>query len=160
MAIYSENLMLEYLNDPASTRARIQDGWLMTGDIARINDSGCVVLIGRKDRMMKDKNGELVYPEEIETVISSMENVAEVYVAAYQDDLLVEQIAALIQFQRPEENAEKRLSNIRGALAEKIPPARIPVLLLPVSQIPKGAGGKISGEAVREVLKQEMEKGR
>lgn len=158
LAIYSENLMLRYLNDPSSTGKRIRHGWLMTGDIARINESGCVLLIGRKDRMMKDKNGENFYPEEIETAITSLDGVAEVYVTAFQDDLMVDHIAALIQFQQPEENEENMLSELRKTLVGKIPSAHVPVLLIAVKQTPKGPGGKISTEAVNQILKEELQR--
>ena len=109
---------------------------------------------------MKDKTGEVVYPEEIESAISAMEHVVDVYVTAYQDDLFVEQIAALIQFDRMPDDPERLLSKMRLDLAKKIPAARIPFFLIAIHQMPRAQGGKISGEAVKRFISTEIKRGR
>jgi acyl-coenzyme A synthetase/AMP-(fatty) acid ligase len=160
LAIYSENLMLGYLQDPAATARRIQNGWLMTGDIARVNDSGCIVLIGRKDRMMKDKQGELVYPEQIESAISAIDQIADVYVTSYPDELEVNQIAAMIKVHAVPDDVEKLFSAIRAELSKRISPSHIPVFMMVVPEMPVGAGGKITGESVRNLILQEIKRRR
>lgn len=142
LAIYSDNLMLGYLGENAMTRRRIRDGWLMTGDIAHINKSGCVVLSGRIDRMMVDKNGENVYPEEIEREICSVEGVTDAYVTQIQDLMTIDQIVALVQFTKGSDDG--LISHLRTSLGAKLPVQQIPSIILAVKEIPQGAAGKAS----------------
>jgi long-subunit acyl-CoA synthetase (AMP-forming) len=151
LAIYGENHMLRYLNDPEATAKRLRNGWLLTGDIVRINEHGCVILIGRKDRMMKDKNGELLNPEEIEKWIAKMEDVKDVYVTSYQDDTSVDRMIALIAFKNCEA-ADRILPWIRTALEEELPAAWIPNRMIAVAEIPRSPAGKISGEKVMQMI--------
>jgi acyl-coenzyme A synthetase/AMP-(fatty) acid ligase len=152
LAIYSENLMLGYLNNPAKTASRIRNGWLFTGDNARIDDSGCVHLLGRKDRMMIDKNGENIYPEEIEDVIGSVPGITEVFVTQYQDESLIDRIAALVSFSQ-NQNDPQNISNLRSALSKILPDQHIPYLIIPVSTIPKNTAGKVSIQTVHEIIR-------
>ena len=152
LAIYSDNLMLGYFGDSALTQQRIRSGWLMTGDTARLNDRGCVVLTGRKDRMMIDKNGENVYPEEIERVLCSIDGVNDAYVTQVRDEKQIDQIAAVVQVLNGNMDESIRISEVRTALESKIPPQHIPSFILPVAEIPRGASGKPSAAAIRELL--------
>ena len=153
LAVYSENLMLGYLNDAKATERRIQKGWLMTGDIARVNQDDCIVLIGRKDRRIKDRNGELVYAEQIESILLEMNEVADVYVTTYRGHLSIDHIAALIQLQ-DSADPEAQFNRMREVLAEKIPAAQIPNLFVPVSRLNRGTAGKISKVQVDSILSQ------
>jgi acyl-CoA synthetase (AMP-forming)/AMP-acid ligase II len=117
-------------------------------------------LIGRKDRMMKDKQGEMVNPEMIESVISAIHPVSDVYVASYQDDLAVDQIAAMIEIRSASTDVEKLFSNIRTELSKRMPASHVPVFMMVVSEIPRGAGGKISGEAAKSRIIQEIKRRR
>jgi len=152
LAVYSENLMLGYLCDEALTTSRIQNGWFLTGDTARINDSGCVVLVGRKDRMMIDKNGENVYPEEIEKAIQEIHGINEVYVTQYQDEMFVDQIAAFVVL----EHKEADISFLRRSITEKIPIHHVPHLFLVVDQLPKTPSGKISAKLIEQMIRKEL----
>jgi acyl-coenzyme A synthetase/AMP-(fatty) acid ligase/SAM-dependent methyltransferase/uncharacterized protein YbaR (Trm112 family) len=145
LAIYSDNLMLGYLNEEAMTRRRIQNGWLMTGDIAEITQDGNVILTGRIDRMMVDRNGENVYPEEIEREICTVSGVTDAYVTQIQDSMKMDQIVALIQF-----NGD--ISQVRNALSSKLPVQQIPSIFLKVNEIPKSAAGKASVEECMKLI--------
>lgn len=151
LAIYSENLMLGYLGEDALTRLRIRDGWLFTADLARINQDGCVVLGGRKDRMLVDKNGENFYPEEVEQALCASSDVMDAYVAQWRDEAEMDHIAALVQF-RAEGDIPRLLAELRAAMSARIPVLHIPSLLLPVAEMPRGASGKVSVEAARQLF--------
>lgn len=65
--IRGDNLFLGYYNDPAATAACMtEDGWLKTGDLARIDEDGYVYIVGRIKNLIILSNGENVSPEEIE----------------------------------------------------------------------------------------------
>ncbi|MBR3653754.1 MAG: AMP-binding protein [Bacteroidales bacterium] len=58
-----------YWKDEAATRAAFtEDGWLCTGDLARIDEDGFIYIVGRKKNLIILANGENVSPEEIEQV--------------------------------------------------------------------------------------------
>jgi acyl-coenzyme A synthetase/AMP-(fatty) acid ligase len=152
LAIYSDNRMLGYVNDEEATKQRIRSGWMMTGDIARVTADGCIQLLGRKDRMIKDKNGEIVYPEQIESFILAAGNVADVHVTTFRGPHPVEQIAALIQFQEDEEDPDAGWVRLRESLLARMPAAQVPSLFVPVKQLTRGAAGKISREEVEKIF--------
>ncbi|MDO4517847.1 MAG: AMP-binding protein [Bacillota bacterium] len=73
----SPSIMKGYYEDPEETAKTIIDGWLHTGDLARVNRDGYVFIAGRKKNVIVLKNGKNIYPEEIETLIASFPYVKE-----------------------------------------------------------------------------------
>jgi long-chain acyl-CoA synthetase len=67
VAVRGKTLMSHYLDDPEMTAGTIVGGWLMTGDLGRIDDSGHLQLFGRKKNMIVTEEGKNIYPEDIET---------------------------------------------------------------------------------------------
>jgi len=68
LLVRGSNVMLGY-TDPGYTAEAIRDGWLHTGDIARIDEAGNIVLTGRSKRLIVTESGKNVYPEELETLL-------------------------------------------------------------------------------------------
>jgi len=81
VAVRGDTVMSHYLDDPALTAETIVDGWLMTGDLGRIDDTGHLTLRGRKKNMIVTPGGKNVYPEDIEAAFASL-NVEEFCVFA------------------------------------------------------------------------------
>ena len=160
LAIYSDNLMQGYLGEEAKTKKRIRDGWLMTGDTARINDGGFVILTGRLDRMMIDKNGENIYPEEIEKEICATEGVNDAYVTQIQDQMQIDQIAALVQFAALKDRPDALVTRLRNELAAKLPMLQIPSIILAVEEIPKSTTGKASITECKKIIEEYLAAGR
>ncbi len=65
-------VMKGYLNDPELTAATIEDGWLKTGDLGRLEPSGHLQLLGRRKNMIVTAGGKNVYPEDIENVFEGL----------------------------------------------------------------------------------------
>ena len=72
VAVRSRTVMSHYLDDPEMTAETIVDGWLMTGDLGRIDDTGHLQLFGRKKNMIVTPEGKNIYPEDIENCFAGL----------------------------------------------------------------------------------------
>jgi long-chain acyl-CoA synthetase len=72
VAVRSKTVMAEYLDDPELTAETIVDGWLMTGDLGKLDGSGHLQLLGRKKNMIVTAEGKNIYPEDIENVFEGL----------------------------------------------------------------------------------------
>jgi long-chain acyl-CoA synthetase len=72
LAVRGKTVMSHYLDDPEMTAETIVDGWLMTGDLGRIDAAGHLQLFGRKKNMIVTEEGKNIYPEDIETVFEGL----------------------------------------------------------------------------------------
>ena len=72
VAVRSKTVMSHYLDDPEMTAETIVDGWLMTGDLGRLDANGHLQLFGRKKNMIVTAEGKNIYPEDIENVFEGM----------------------------------------------------------------------------------------
>src|SRR5258708_38825856 len=66
VTVRSKTVMSNYLDDPEMTAETIVDGWLMTGDLGRIDAEGHLQLFGRKKNMIVTPQGKNIYPEDSE----------------------------------------------------------------------------------------------
>ena len=72
VAVRSKTVMSHYLDDPEMTAEVLLDGWLMTGDLGRIDPAGHLQLFGRKKNMIVTEEGKNIYPEDIENVFEGI----------------------------------------------------------------------------------------
>jgi long-chain acyl-CoA synthetase len=68
VAVRSKTVMSGYLDDPELTAETIVGGWLVTGDLGRIDGNGDLHLFGRKKNMIVTEEGKNIYPEDVESV--------------------------------------------------------------------------------------------
>ena len=73
VAAKSATIMSHYLDDPELTAETIVDGWLLTGDLGRFDESGHLQLFGRKKNMIVTEGGKNIYPEDIESAFEGIE---------------------------------------------------------------------------------------
>ena len=66
IAVRSKTVMSGYLDDPEMSAETIVNGWLMTGDLGRVDRTGHLQLFGRKKNMIVTAEGKNIYPEDIE----------------------------------------------------------------------------------------------
>lgn len=128
-----------YLHKPEATAETITDGWLHTGDLARVDAEGFLHIVGRKKDMVI-RGGENVYCAEVENVIQQHPGVAECCVFGIPDDRLGEAVAAAIVAKPGKALTEAMiLAYCDGRLARHKIPSRIWFLDRP---IPRNATGK------------------
>ena len=72
VAVRSKTVMSHYLDDPEMTAETIVDGWLMTGDLGRLDQSGQLQLFGRKKNMIVTEEGKNIYPEDVEAAFDGI----------------------------------------------------------------------------------------
>lgn len=114
------------------------DGWLLTGDLARIDPQGFVFIVGRKKELIL-VSGFNVYPEEIEHVIQQNPKVKEVAVIGVPSDKTGEAIKAFVVRKDQSLTAEELLSYCRAALTGY----KLPYEILFLNHLPKSPLGKI-----------------
>jgi long-chain acyl-CoA synthetase len=70
LLVRGPNVMMGYFDNEEATREVIENGWLHTGDLARIDDNGYIFITGRAKDVIVLDSGENIYPEEVEEVLS------------------------------------------------------------------------------------------
>ena len=138
-----------YLNRPEATADSIRDGWLNTGDIARIDEDGFIYIVDRaKDMVIR--GGENVYCSEVETAIYHHDAVAEVAVFGVPDERLGEEVAAVIVLAAGHTLTQEQLREFLSAsLAKHKIPAKVWFRDEP---IPRNASGKFLKRELRKEL--------
>ena len=132
------NLMRCYFGRPEETRAAIDDGWYLTGDLGRRDEEGFFWVVGRSKDMIIS-GGENVYPAELESILADCPDVAEAAVIGLPDARWGELPAAVIV--RREGSALDEAGVLRlfeGQLARYKHPRRV----IFVDALPKTALGK------------------
>ncbi len=87
LLVKGDNVMLGYYNNTeANNESFTKDGWLKTGDYAKIDKDGYIFISGRKKFVIVLQNGKNVYPEELETLVDNLPMVKESMVYATPED--------------------------------------------------------------------------
>ncbi|MFQ5829273.1 MAG: class I adenylate-forming enzyme family protein [Candidatus Methylomirabilia bacterium] len=133
-----------YLGDDALARERWRGGWFHTGDIGRFDERGNLVILGRA-RDLIIRGGENIGPEEVEALLRTQPEVAQVAVVGVPDPVLGERVCACVV---PRAGTLPRLEALRehlrrqGLAHYKLPERLVIVPALPV------VGDKIDRRAV------------
>jgi long-chain acyl-CoA synthetase len=139
-------IMAGYWKRPDETAEVIKDGWLLTGDIGRVDEDGYLFIVDRKKDMLLCK-GHNVYPRDLEEVLNNHPDVMQSAVVGKKDDRYGEAPVAFVQL-RPEAKATEAellaYANENMAMYKKI--RRLVVL----DQLPANAAGKILRRELRE----------
>jgi len=141
------NIMKGYYKMPEATAAAIdEDGWLHTGDLARMDENGNFKITGRiKDMIIR--GGENIYPKEIEDFIYTHPKVSDVQVIGVPDKQYGEEIMACVILKEGETMTEDELKDfVRSHLAKHKTPRYVEF----VKEFPMNAAGKVLKYKMRE----------
>jgi long-chain acyl-CoA synthetase len=148
--IKGPNVVLGYWNNEEATAAAFADGWLHTGDVARIDDEGFVYIVDRaKDMVIR--GGENVYCVEVEGALYEHPAVADAAVIGIPHDVLGEEVGAVVQV-RP--GAEPVTADeLRRFVAERLAAFKVPVRVwFRDDPLPRNPAGKILKRDLRDEL--------
>jgi acyl-CoA synthetase (AMP-forming)/AMP-acid ligase II len=147
ITIRSDHVMLGYWRMPEETGKVLRDGWLWTGDLARINEGGFITLAGRSKEMLIS-GGHNIYPQEVEAVLTSCPGVVEAAVVAQSDPDWGEIAVAFVSLA---DDSPLTSDEVRAAIRPRLG-IRTPKRIEIVPSLPKTANGKVDKKALRERL--------
>jgi long-chain acyl-CoA synthetase len=150
LVIKGPNVMKGYHNMPTETANSLRDGWLYSGDIARMDEKGFFYIVDRKKELIKP-GGYQVWPREVEEVIAANPKVLEVGVAGIPDPYRGETVKAWVVL-KPGEKADE--NEIKAWCADSLAKFKVPTRVEFRSELPKTTVGKILR---RELVRQDQE---
>ncbi len=151
LAIRSPNLMKGYWKMPTETANALRNGWLFTGDIARMDDDGYFYIVDRKKELIKP-SGYQVWPREVEEVLVKHPKILEAGVAGIPDERRGETVKAWIVLHQGE---TATVEEIREFCKQYLAPFKVPSQVEFRNELPKTLVGKVLR---RELQRQELEK--
>ena len=130
-----------------------EEGWLRTGDLGYFDDDRYLFIVGRDDDVI-NRSGEKIYPIEIERVLASVEEVANVAVIARADDVFGQVPVAYVEVTNavPLDSLVDLVAftaRLRRHAAAHLPSTRRPSVVAVVSELPMNATGKIQSSRLR-----------
>lgn len=147
--IKGPNIVKGYWHKPEATAQTFTDGWVHTGDVARIDDEGFVYIVDRaKDMLIR--GGENIYCVEIEGILFDHPAVSDAAVIGIPDEILGEEVGAVVQLRAGMEVSEEELqAHVRKHLAAFKVPKKIWFFTEP---LPRNPAGKILKRQLRDEL--------
>jgi len=144
LMVKGPGVMKEYYNNPEATRDTLIDGWLLTGDMARVDEDGFIWLVDRKKDVIIT-GGENIFPVEIEDFLMENRKIQDAAVIGIPDERLGEIVTAIVQVKpRQEMNEEEFL-----AFCEGLPRYKRPRKVF-FDEVPRNPTGKIEKPKLRE----------
>jgi long-chain acyl-CoA synthetase len=162
VAARSKTVMSHYLDDPELTAETIVDGWLMTGDLGKIDRDGHLQLLGRKKNMIVTPEGKNIYPEDIESVFENLP-VKEfcVFAANYlwpQRTITGEQLVLVLRSD-PAQNLNGTLhADIENRNQRLLPYKRVSGYILWNEDFPRTASMKIKRNVLAEQIGRQFDR--
>ena len=147
LLIRGQNVVDGYWNAPERTAETFVDGWLHTGDLARIDADGFVQIVDRLKDMV-NRGGENVYCVEVENALVQHPDVFEVAVLGVPDPMMGEKVGAVIV---PRPGATPDAAAIRAWALEQIADFKVPqFIVVRDDPLPRNPGGKVLKPSLRE----------
>jgi len=135
-----------YWDRPDETKAMIKDGWLYTGDMARMDEDHYIYIVDRKKELII-RGGYNVYPREIEEVLYQIPDVLEAAVFGVPHEDLGEEMAAVVLLK---EGSTIDTKAIQGYVKERVAPYKYPrIIKVAKDPLPKTGSGKILKKEVK-----------
>jgi long-chain acyl-CoA synthetase len=147
LLVRGPNVVRGYWNDARATASTITDGWLHTGDLARLSPDGLLYIADRLKDMI-NRGGENVYCIEVENALSDVPGIDEVAAVGVPDSMMGEKVGAvLVPLPGHRIVVEDVIARVRGVLADFKVPQYVAVRHEP---LPRNASGKILKARLRD----------
>lgn len=149
LLIRGPNIVKGYWNKPEATAATFVDGWLHSGDMARIDEHGLVYIVDRKKDMI-NRGGENVYCVEVENALAAHPKVFEVAVIGVPDEVMGEKVGAVI-IPKPGQNLT--IAEVIEFAKSRLADFKVPqYLVIREDPLPRNPGGKILKPNLRKTI--------
>jgi acyl-CoA synthetase (AMP-forming)/AMP-acid ligase II len=153
LLVRGPNVVKGYWNKPEATAETFVDGWLHTGDMARLDQDGFVQIVDRKKDMIC-RGGENVYCVEVENALAAYPAVFEVAVIGVPDSMMGEKVGAVI-VPRPGQDID--LDDLLAFAQKHLADFKVPqYIAMRTEPMPRNPGGKM----LKPVLRKETEWGK
>ena len=154
IAVKGPQVMKGYWNRPEDTESTFRDGWLLTGDLGRMDEDGYFFVVDRKKDMII-ASGFNIYPREIEEILYEHEAIQECIVAGIPDPYRGETVKAYIVLKEGKTVTEKELDVF---CRKNLAAFKVPRKYEFRDELPKTAVGKILRRSLIEEEVQKAEK--
>ena len=144
LAVRGPGVMLCYYKNPEATAEILRDGWLFTGDMARMDEEGFIYLVDRKKDVVIS-GGENLYPVQIEDFLRRYDKIKDVAVIGLPDKRLGEIAAAIIEIKEDMTCTEEEIN----AFCKELPRYKRPRRII-FDKVPRNPTGKIEKPVLRE----------
>ena len=147
LLIRGPNVVAGYWNKPRETAETFVDGWLHSGDLARIDSEGLVHIVDRAKDMI-NRGGENVYCVEVENALAGAPGVFEAAVVGVPDEVMGEKVGAVLV---PAPGGSIDVPAVLTYLGERIADFKVPqyVVVRP-DPLPRNPGGKLLKRRLRD----------
>lgn len=143
-------LFAGYRDEGLNAEAFLEGGWFRTGDIGTLDEDGYLTITDRKKDIIV-RGGENISSKEVEDVLATHPDVAEVAAVGAPDDRLGERVAVFVILKQ---NAVLQLADVSAHFIEAgVAKAKTPELVTIVDEFPRTAAGKIQKFALRQRIK-------
>jgi crotonobetaine/carnitine-CoA ligase len=145
MIVKTPIIMQGYFRDPEQTRSSFKDGWFLTGDLVNRDEDGYYTFVSRKKDIIR-RRGENISGAELDRIISTHPNVAEVAAIAVPAELGEDEILAAIVL-KP--NTSTSPQEIQTWCAQHLAPMKVPRYIVFMDALPYTPTQKISKAVLR-----------
>jgi len=139
IVIRGPNVTKGYENNPQANAGAFANGWFRTGDQGVMDAEGYLSLTGRLKELI-NRGGEKISPAEVDNVLMEHPAVAQAVTFAMPHAMLGEEVAAAVVLR---ENMTAEENEIRAFVAKHVADFKVPRKVLILTEIPKGATGKL-----------------
>jgi long-chain acyl-CoA synthetase len=146
LALRGPQVMLGYWNRPEESAEVLRDGWLMTGDMAVMDEEGYFTIVDRKKDLII-AGGYNIYPREVEEVLYQHPKIQEVCVAGVPDPYRGETVKAFVVLR---EGQQATVEEIREFAKSRLAAYKVPRAVEFRDELPKTMIGKVLRRALVE----------
>ncbi|KAA0956751.1 fatty acid--CoA ligase family protein [Planococcus kocurii] len=145
LIVRGPNVMKGYYKMPEETASAIRDGWLYTGDLARVDEEGYFYIVDRKKDMII-VGGYNVYPREVEEVLFAHPAILEAAVVGLPDPDFGEEVNAYVVLKDPAVSIE----DLKAYCTEHLAKYKVPRQFEVLKELPKNTTGKILRRSLKD----------
>ena len=145
LIVRGPNVMKGYYKLPEESERAIRDGWLYTGDLAKMDEEGYFYIVDRKKDMII-VGGFNVYPREVEEVLFAHDDVIEAAVVGFPDMNFGEAVHAFVVLKDKTTSEEE----LKAYCAQYLVKYKVPTIIEILDELPKNTTGKILRRSLKE----------